>query len=297
MSIPTQAETRSSTDYGQREEVLDAGGGPVSSALYSGTVSLGMVQGNSSSTDYSLTSGFLARPAGSSVLPTISTTFATQITHSAAQLNGTIQFQGVAQGVRLYFEYGPTTAYGTTVEVLFPDPPGSGVLPVSKTVSNLMANTVYRYRLVAQNDDTTAYGAEQTFATLTMQQGWRQRYFGISTNTGPAADGFDFDQDGLANLLEWACNLDPTRPSVLSVITSHSGATCEFTYNRSVDALNAGAVYVVEWSDELPATNWSSVGVTHGIMSDNGVEQRVRALVPVGNQGRRFIHLSVSAPP
>jgi hypothetical protein len=36
----------------------------------------------------------------------------------------------------------------------------------------------------------------------------------------------------------------------------------EFTYTRSVVALNAGAAFTVEWSDTLPGTSWSTTGVT-----------------------------------
>ena len=33
---------------------------------------------------------------------------------------------------------------------------------------------------------------------------WRMLYFNISTNTGNAANNFDFDKDGLVNLIEYA---------------------------------------------------------------------------------------------
>lgn len=39
---------------------------------------------------------------------------------------------------------------------------------------------------------------------------WRQQYFGSSADTGNGADLFDFDFDGLANLLEYALGGDPT---------------------------------------------------------------------------------------
>jgi len=71
----------------------------------------------------------------------------------------------------------------------------------------------------------------------------------------------------------------------------------EFTYTRSVVALNAGATFTVEWSDTLPGTSWSTTGVTESILSDNGTVQQVKAQVPVGSLGRRFAHLKVTAPP
>ncbi|MBK8039987.1 MAG: cadherin-like beta sandwich domain-containing protein [Verrucomicrobiaceae bacterium] len=130
-----------------------------------------------------------------------------------------------------------------------------------------------------------------------VQQGWRQLYFGTSSNTGNAADSFDYDKDGLPNLIEWACNLNPTAASPLPITTTLNGAVFEFTYTRSVSALNAGATFTVEWSDTLPGTSWSSVGVTEQLLSDNGTVQQVKASLPAGTTGHRFVRLKVMAPP
>ncbi len=87
--------------------------------------------------------------------------------------------------------------------------------------------------VVAQDSGGTAFGGSdtsgpQTF-TITIQElqspigSWRQTYFGITSNTGNAADDFDFDQDGLNNLLEYALVLSPAAMS-----SAPSGAI--FTY-------------------------------------------------------------------
>ncbi len=70
-----------------------------------------------------------------------------------------------------------------------------------------------------------------------------------------------------------------------------------FTYSRSVTAVNAGAVFTVEWSDTLPGTSWSASEVIEQVLSDNGTVQQVRATIPAGSNGRRFAHLKVTAPP
>lgn len=127
-------------------------------------------------------------------------------------------------------------------------------------------------------------------------ENWRQQYFGITTNTGNAADSFDFDNDGLPNLIEWACNLNPTTASPPPAGAVFNGANLEFTYTRSVTALNAGAVFTVEWSDTL-ANDWQSTGVSEAILSDNGSVQQVKATLPAGSAGHRFMHLKVTAPP
>jgi hypothetical protein len=62
-----------------------------------------------------------------------------------------------------YFEYGPTTAYGSkTPSVEGHVGPGENPIPVSGTTGNLTSNTVYHYRLVARNQIGTTYGEDKT---------------------------------------------------------------------------------------------------------------------------------------
>ena len=64
-----------------------------------------------------------------------------------------------------HFEYGLTTSYGLTT----PPQNRSGNTPqnVSANISNLMANRVYHFRIVASNAAGTRFGADRTFTTLT----------------------------------------------------------------------------------------------------------------------------------
>ncbi len=121
-------------------------------------------------------------------------------------------------------------------------------------------------------------------------------YFGSSENSGDGADGFDFDHDGLVNLIEWACHLNPTTGSTFSATATPAGAELIFLYSRSSAAQQAGAAYDVEWSDTLEALNWSTAGVTQSVLADDGTLQSVRAVVPLGGLGRRFVRLRVQAP-
>lgn len=130
---------------------------------------------------------------------------------------------------------------------------------------------------------------------LTALASWRQQYFGIVSNSGNAADTFDFDHDGLPNLMEWACNLNPTTASTLPATIVQNGASLEFNYTRSVSALNAGTIFAVQWSDTL-ANDWQAVGVTESIVSDNGTVQQMKATVSAGGNGRRFLRLKVTPP-
>ncbi|MDZ4403704.1 cadherin-like beta sandwich domain-containing protein [Prosthecobacter sp.] len=151
--------------------------------------------------------------------------------------------------------------------------------------------------VVTAQDGATTSPYTVTVTRQSATESWRQTYFGSTSNSGNAADSFDFDKDGLPNLIEWACNLNPTTASTLPITTTRNGAVFEFAYTRSVAALNAGTAFTVEWSDDLPGSSWSTTGVTENILSDNGTVQQVKATLPAGSTGHRFVHLKVTAPP
>ena len=49
------------------------------------------------------------------------------------------------------FEYGLTTTYGTTVAATPAAVTGTATTPVSATLNDLLAGTIYHYRVVATN--------------------------------------------------------------------------------------------------------------------------------------------------
>jgi CSLREA domain-containing protein len=63
----------------------------------------------------------------------------------------------------IYFQFGPTTAYGTQSSVQHVG--GVTPTPVSAALSGLAPNTTYHYRVVATSTDGTGVGADQTFTT------------------------------------------------------------------------------------------------------------------------------------
>jgi hypothetical protein len=132
--------------------------------------------------------------------------------------------------------------------------------------------------------------------TYTYSQAWRVQYFGSPDNTGDGADMNDFDHDGLANLLELGTHSDPTGGNGFPGAIVRNGATLEFTYSRSIGALDEGILFNVEWVDDLSLLNWSSSGVSEMIVSDDGTIQVVKASVPDGNVGHRYLHLKITRP-
>jgi hypothetical protein len=49
----------------------------------------------------------------------------------------------------------------------------------------------------------------------------------------------------------------------------------------------------VQWSDTLEAASWNGSGVSEQILSDDGTHQQVKATLPAGSAGRRFVRLRV----
>ena len=105
----------------------------------------------------------LALGAGVAVAqaPVATTEPATKVTSTTATLNGTVVPN--QSGTTYYFQYGPTTAYGTQT----PTQPvnGMGAKSVSADVTGLSPSTTYHYRLVAVNSAGTTFGADATFTT------------------------------------------------------------------------------------------------------------------------------------
>jgi hypothetical protein len=94
--------------------------------------------------------------------PTDETQAATSIGEKTATLKGTVNPKGTE--TKYYFEYGPTTAYGTkTAEASA----GAGTSNVEETkaISGLSIDTTYHYRIVASNTNGTTDGADKAFTT------------------------------------------------------------------------------------------------------------------------------------
>ena len=95
--------------------------------------------------------------------PPVITAAAGSVSPSAATLNGTVNAQGVATTVQ--FQYGLTTAYGSTAPVTLSPNNSTGPQTASVVLSGLASGITYHYRLVATSSLGTFYGQDQTFTT------------------------------------------------------------------------------------------------------------------------------------
>jgi glucose/arabinose dehydrogenase len=102
---------------------------------------------------------------------------------------------------------------------------------------------------------------------LTAIEAWRLLHFNITTNTGDAANDFDFEKDGLVNLVEYAFGLDPKLGSSL-VLPQPQLTAGVFGVTFTEPAGVSGVTYQAQWSTTLEAGNWTLIpdtgsGTTH----------------------------------
>jgi|GEM_PF-2255862 len=97
--------------------------------------------------------------------PTAVTMPAWGIKQSGAELEGNVSPHG--ETTQYWFEYGMTTSYGTSVP-LSPESLSAGgySTPVYQGVNDLKGETLYHYRVVAENQLGTDFGEDQTFTSL-----------------------------------------------------------------------------------------------------------------------------------
>jgi phosphodiesterase/alkaline phosphatase D-like protein len=94
--------------------------------------------------------------------PSATTNAASGIGASFATLNGTVNANNFVTTVT--FEYGTSSSYGTTATADQSPVIGTDNTPVSKTITGLLPNTTYHYRVKAQGFGTT-FGSDMTFTT------------------------------------------------------------------------------------------------------------------------------------
>ncbi|NOQ26217.1 MAG: choice-of-anchor D domain-containing protein [Bacteroidales bacterium] len=96
--------------------------------------------------------------------PIVTTNAASDIESSGAILNGTVNANDLSTTVT--FEYGLTEAYGTFVTADQSPVTGTTGTDVSLSITDLIPNTTYHFRVVGVNSENTAYGSDLTFITL-----------------------------------------------------------------------------------------------------------------------------------
>lgn len=99
----------------------------------------------------------------------VTTLAATGISTTTAQLNGSYTlFTGTVSDTypnSYYFEYGPTTAYGSQTTTFVDSTTSASAKSIIGNLTGLTPNTLYHFRLVGTNADATTNGSDLTFTT------------------------------------------------------------------------------------------------------------------------------------
>ncbi len=128
-----------------------------------------------------------------------------------------------------------------------------------------------------------------TYARMNPFDTWRQTNFQTISNTGDAADSFDFDKDGLSNLSEYAAATDPKNAAdVFKILTTNKGTT---SYTVTA-AGKASRSYILERRANLDRGPWDTV-TSIGPLASDGPVNLTDPSIP---NNSAFYRIRVSAP-
>lgn len=183
-----------------------------------------------------------------SLLATVTTGAATSLTSSGATLNGSVNANNESAAVT--FEYGLTAGYGTTITIALPVT-GSVLTPVSSTLTGLLPNNSYHFRINANTAAGIVHGNDQTFTTLaipatvvteipTNVNGTSAQLNGtVNANNASTAVSFNF---GLTTAYEYApINATPstiTGSTVTTALANMSNLIPNTTYHYRIVGIN-----------------------------------------------------------
>ena len=220
--------------------------------------------------------------------PTVSTNAASNITTNSATLNGTVNANNASTTAT--FEYGLTTAYGTTVTADESPVTGSADTPVSKGISGLSQGVTYHYRAVGVNSQETTYGSDQAFTTITTPACTTSAASSVTTTS--AELGGNITDSGGASVTERGVvySSSDTSPTIgePGVIQDTNGSGTG-TFSEPIGGLSSGTVY------------WFRAYAVNSVGTSYGDAERCTTLVDItfrhGADGTLDFHQSNASPP
>lgn len=228
-------------------------------------------------------------PLVNQVAPIVLSNVTSAITSTGATLNSRVNPNRKATTAQ--FQYGTTTAYGNTASVSLSQNNGTSAQAVSVTLNGLMPGTTYHYQLTATNNGGTSNGGDRTFTTLTEIESWRQKWFGMTANSGNSADSADPYHTGVSNLVGFAFfgpNQDPALARISQLPQPQLiGGNIGFSFTQPVGV--NGVVYSAEWSKTLQANDWHAI-------TESGTGSQHVFNAPTGSNTRLFLRLTVTSP-
>jgi N-acetylneuraminic acid mutarotase len=141
---------------------------------------------------------------------------------------------------------------------------------------------------IASNDtDENPYDIT-LLGNVSAQEVWRQTYFGSIQNSGDGADLYDYERDGLVNLVEFAFGLNPKQNSAGQLPRGQIiGPNYIIFFNQPSGV--SGVTYGAEWSTSLMPLEWTPI-------TDTGNPPQRVFSVPIGSNTRMFTRFKVTSP-
>jgi hypothetical protein len=145
-------------------------------------------------------------------------------------------------------------------------------------------------RVVSPGADSIKEYVIHVERSVSSLQGWRFYWFGTIANVGVAADDFDFDKDGLPNLLEFAFGLDP---KLGSSCQTPKGQWINGRLVFTIDSFRIEDIfYGAEWSSNMEPGGWNDIPDTshdiflHEFIVPDGVGPQVFVRFKVSSDGQ-----------
>ena len=143
---------------------------PTSTGSKTASISIGNNDSNENPYDLTITGQGYAAPTVTTGVQTINTQgvniSSVLVPMTITTLKGSVNANNASTAIT--FEYGTTTAYGTSVTATGSPVAGTSVTSVTCTPT-LLPNTTYHFRVVGTNSGGTTNGADQTFTTSVIE--------------------------------------------------------------------------------------------------------------------------------
>jgi phosphodiesterase/alkaline phosphatase D-like protein len=206
----------------------------------------------------------------SAAAPTVTTDAASGTGTTGTTLNGTVNANNASTTVT--FEYGLTTAYGTSVTATESPVTGASNTAVSKAITGLSSNTTYHFRVVGVNSGGTTNGSDQTFTTSAAAPTVTTDAASSTTSTGTTLNGtinaknasttvtFEYGTTTGYGTTATAAESPVTGASNTAVSKAITGLTANTTYHFRVVGVNSGGT--TNGSDLTFTTSAASSGTT-----------------------------------
>ena len=226
--------------------------------------------------------------------PIVVTTAASLITTTGATLNGTVNANNLSSTVS--FDYGLTTAYGTSIAGVPSPVAGGTATPVASAITGLLPGTTYHFRVDGTNTVGISNGNDMTFTTLAAAPTVVTTAATAITNTTATLNG-TIVANGASTAVTFNYGLTAAYGSTIAAVPSPvtgntltnvsgniAGLTCNTLYHYRVSGVNsagtsngndmtftsAGAVAPAGTITGLTSVCVGATGITYSISTITG---------------------------